>query len=730
MSDTKSVASNKGEEDSKEKRRERIRARNQEIRDRNSRIVASRHYDAQRWCAKKSEVGKVDLNNFKNRYHWTTEYEEYAVDALVGPWDLHEQYRDEKKRRGIEVQLIRQPNISMLSAPTIPGMRAEHLNRDLHQITKGKNHAALDVDVSEAYIHRIRINSVPVLGYVTELMDITSGREWPRTFVRPFMTLVYIQRHMKNCLAELEKKFANAEVDTSQHEQDATERKLAVAGEADISEGLAAGAQHTTTDLDQTLPQAQDADLSTRGGDLQINVNQDTKGDAEANNTSDAEEEIASIYTTELESIKYDIEEENREIEQLMDSAEAFRDMRCYVNFMEKEIMPHFDFLRGGQAEKVIFDDLWYVFRPGDLIYSKGMGPSGDPGEELWRLYRVEIPEFTTSWDHVGTQKDVNGQYRVQEKVILSCYRIDHDGSTYGAVRQKFYIPYFPGRKDIRRLAVYPLRFVKNSGTVVEALRSQGQKFQNSFTQRHQSYQNWTVHMQGGSWSSSSSKASPEFIEGHVIVDFEETFKKMPDWRPAFHHPATDKDTSALSKEVNDDWDLKFSQDKSDKTPSPLAWASDRVVQDHAILLFQRRNLFFEDAFWQQQSKGSRFDTYDPPEQAITIKDNDLVLLPKRSFAYTLRERKFVAVDINHLRPVPIDTGIFDSLKISRDYKDLLRGLVTSHFQKRELERLYASRSIEGLSQDLVRGKGKGLVCKLSTFANLFLGHILTSDHF
>lgn len=723
MSDTQSIASERkvsdkkaserDKEESKEQRHERIRARNQEIRGRNSRITRDRLYDAQRWRTKKPEVGKVDLKNFKNRYHLTTEYEEYAVDALVGPWDLHEQYRDEKKRRDPDVHFIGQSNISMLSAPTIPGMRTEHLNHDLYQITKGKSHAALDEDVSEAYIHRIRINSLPVLGYVTGFMGITSGREYPRTFVRPFMTLVYIQQQMKQYLAELEQKFADAEVDKSQHEGDSTERKPAVAGEADISEGLAA--QLTKTDLDQALPRAQDADLSTRDGDLENNVKQGTKDDAEVNNTSDAEDEIASIYTAELESIVYDVGEENREIERLMGSAEALRDMRCYVSFMEKEIMPHFEFLRGDQAEKVIFDDLWYVFRPGDLIYSPNTGSSGDRGEELWRLYRVEIPLFTTSWGHVGGQKDANGQYRAQERITLSCYRIDHDGSTYGAVRQHFYIPYFPGRRAIRSLAVYPLRFSKNSGAVLEALLSQGQKFQGAFTQRHQSYQNWTVQIVP--WSRDSPDL--EFIEGHVIVDFEETFKKMSDWRPAFHHPTIDKDTSALSERCSDDWDLKFWQDNSDKTPSIYLEAVDRVVQDHAIQLFQRRDLFYEDAFWQQQSKSSGFATYNPPEQATAIKDDDLVLLPKRSFAYTLRERKFVAININHLRPVPIDTGIFDSLKISRDYKDILRGLVRSHFQKKELERLYTSRSIEGLSQDLIRGKGKGLVCKLSS--RLFL---------
>ncbi|KAF3769566.1 P-loop containing nucleoside triphosphate hydrolase protein, partial [Cryphonectria parasitica EP155] len=603
---------------------------------RNQRIVATRHADAQRWRTKKPEVGKIDMENFKNRYCWTTEYEEYAVEALVGPWDLHEQYRDEKKRRQPQDFFRRQSNIGMLSGLTMPGMRAENLNRDFRG-PNGKSYAAPDVDLSELYIHRIRINSIPILGYLTDFMGLSSEREQPRTFMRPYMTLVYFQPYMKKMLARLEERLADAE------------------------------------------------------------------GDTEENDASDAEEEIASIYTAELESIRYDVEEQNKEIERLMTSAEALQDMRCYVRFMEKEIMPHFEFLRGQQAEKVIFDDLWCVFRPGDLIYSHNMGPNSDRGEELWRLYRVRIPRFTTSYEHVGSRTGENGQYRADDKVTLYCYHIDYDGSTYGAVRRKFDIPYFPGRRAIRSLAVYPLRFAKNCDGILESLRSRGQKFQNAFAQRHQSYQNWTLETE--------LKTSSEFIEGHVIVDFEETFKKMPHWCPSFHHPSINKETTF--DENHEDWDILFWKDKPDEASSSYFVCVDRIIQDHAIQLFERRDLFYEDRFWERQSKTFGFDTYDSPEQATTIKDADLVLLPKRSFAYTLRERKFVTIDINHLRPVPIDIGIFDSLKISRDYKDIIRGLISSHFQKKELERLYTSRSVEGLSQDLIRGKGKGLVVLL-----------------
>lgn len=91
----------------------------------------------------------------------------------------------------------------------------------------------------------------------------------------------------------------------------------------------------------------------------------------------------------------------------------------------------------------------------------------------------------------------------------------------------------------------------------------------------------------------------------------------------------------------------------------------------------------------------------------------DIILLPTRSFAYTLRDRKFVVVDVNYLKPIIQEEGVFQRLKIMKDYKDIVRGLVSSHFQKKELERLFTDKSMEVLGQDLIQGKGKGLVILL-----------------
>lgn len=702
MSDTQSIASDNEASDrgsrseTPKHREERIRAKNEAIRERNKHILALRDKAVQKWRAKKPEVGKVDVQHFKNRYNWTPEYRECAVEALVGPWNLYQQFRDEKHRREPEDRLLKTLNrVDVLAQLGMAITPAES--------RKDSRTAIPDMDMGETYIHRIRINSLPVLGYMTAYMGLNSRRTESRTFMRPFMSLLSSLPTMKRILAELEKKFANVKVDTS---GDVTEGTVPAADERDTAQLDAA--QTTSVTINQTLLGEQDRSLPTQHGDHRTDAMQDTNGSIDAENQQGASDDTASVYATELESVASDEpDEQTTKIEQVMDTHEALRDMKCYVDFIDQEILPHFNFLRGDQSEKVIFDDLWCIFQPGDLLYLHNKGIPGDRDEEsweeeIWRLYRVATPTFESGYTHFGGQDDLQGRFRSSEKITLYCYRIGHDGSTYGAIRMKLEIPYFPGRRAIRSMSIYPLRFAKNSEGILEAARLQGQKFRQACTQRHQLYQNWTLE--------ADIRTSPEFIEGHVIVDFEETFKKVPEWRPDFHHPTIDKDGSF--DDVFDQWDILYWPNDPATSNSSCFSFYDLIQQDHNVQLHQRRELFDTDTFWRQQSKPSRFDTDKVFHQAVTVRDEDLILLPRRSFAYTLRERKFVAIDTNHLRPVPVDNGLFDSLQILSDYKDIIRGLVSSHFRKKELELLYTSRSIEGFDQDLIRGKGKGLVRK------------------
>jgi hypothetical protein len=93
---------------------------------------------------------------------------------------------------------------------------------------------------------------------------------------------------------------------------------------------------------------------------------------------------------------------------------------------------------------------------------------------------------------------------------------------------------------------------------------------------------------------------------------------------------------------------------------------------------------------------------------------DDYALLPRRLFAYVLKDRKFVCVDVQNLNPIERQADVFKSLKIENTHKAMVKGLVSSHFAKKELEKKYFDvRRTSSQSQDIIHGKGRGLVILL-----------------
>lgn len=89
-----------------------------------------------------------------------------------------------------------------------------------------------------------------------------------------------------------------------------------------------------------------------------------------------------------------------------------------------------------------------------------------------------------------------------------------------------------------------------------------------------------------------------------------------------------------------------------------------------------------------------------------------LALLPRRFFGYAVLERKFVQLSTRFVRSAELEASdkAFDNLEINHKYKQLILALVKSHFDKVETEK---KRNVEIESQDLIRGKGKGVVILL-----------------
>lgn len=197
--------------------------------------------------------------------------------------------------------------------------------------TKNNEKAGTDgTPIQGAYMQRVRINSQAILGHLTSLLGETEKRSTPRTFMRPFKPLVYFQPKMKEILDSLEEKWADKEA------------------------------------FEEFETEVSNEDIDT--------------SDGEDGQEDDDNESLCSL----------DSDEEDLGIQ--MDGIDALKDMRCYVDFIENEVMPLYNQFNDASAIRVRFDDLWALFRVGDLIHTPPSDEIAGRYHGLWRIYRVKSP--------------------------------------------------------------------------------------------------------------------------------------------------------------------------------------------------------------------------------------------------------------------------------------------------------------------------------------------------
>ncbi|GAP92385.1 putative cell division cycle ATPase [Rosellinia necatrix] len=642
--------------------------------ERRERILADTRRTAAKWRPKIPEVRKCNFENFKNHFHGLDE-KSYAIDVLMRGTTLDGQIRREQAyRRKEELARIRQSYMLAYGGLKEQSRTYGPHTRDSEERVRREKKAEIQ-QATDTEIHRIRIQSQPILGHLTSLLNDTEQRSTPRTFLRPFKSLVYFQPKMKEILASLEEKWADVE------------------------------------DLDDSSSEKLDDSTPEEAEFVEAVDEKDTSDEQSKDGDKDDDDDAASIVS---------VDSNAEDLDGIMDSVEALRDMRCYVKFIDEEIMPQYNQYNGTSAERVKFDDLWSLFRVGDLICMPAAGETAGRYHEVWRIYRIELPTPEAGYPSSGWEffMDELQQNNKKETFNIFAYYIDHDGNNFGAVRHTFNISSFPGERLIESLEVFPIRYRHDHQQVLSNLKDQGRQFQKFLSDRHQAYNAWTL-TRNPPFDTADAEDEilrdengedmrhPEFVESDVIVDMAEAYQKNPDWRPNFHRLTPNK---SVRCDAGDD-DMKI-QHWLDASRQSLAYAQTEIVQvADGVEMRQRRENLVVDTFLKQRLKGTR--RYETQPQALELRDDDLVLLPKRMFAYVLRERRFMPVNTNFLKPIRRQPGVFENLKILKDYKDIVRGLVASHFQRKALERRYVDMSTEGPSQDLIQNKGRGLVVLL-----------------
>lgn len=411
------------------------------------------------------------------------------------------------------------------------------------------------------------------------------------------------------------------------------------------------------------------------------------------------------------------VTEEEGSSQAIDDCPAALAELECYADFASREIVPiykQFDNLdhTSGQV-RVRFQDLWSLFKPGDLIYrsfsSGAVADSDHPlGQRTWRIYGTYAYTPKYGADPLGSRQYSGENYAENASFKIHCYHIDYNGDQFCAVAQDFTIDAFEGKRLITSLRVYPFRFRQDHQSHLDQYKLWADVFIDSTTMRHAAYSGWTTLRTPLGTLTTDAEGNeirrPEYVDSEVIIDFAEAFQICPAWKPKQVVPKPEDPSPTTTQDpLTTIWWADRNQSK------PILETTEIILLRSGVAAVQRNKQIQDDHFLASVRRNDKNGVHTT---AAFIRDEDKPLLPSRIFAYVLRDRKFVQIAIQHVKHVRKSPKAFDSLKIQKRNKDLVRSLVEEHFLSKEKHRQNGS---DGeTSFDIIKGKGKGLFILLS----------------
>ena len=340
--------------------------------------------------------------------------------------------------------------------------------------------------------------------------------------------------------------------------------------------------------------------------------------------------------------------------EDLTDSFEAFRDLRCLVQFMDEYVQPFTNHYDRDDCQKVTFRDLWHIFKPGQVLfapmtnkveddgakmldgrYSKDANEAGprkpnDRYQEAWRLVNTSDGRPNLRSKAEG-EDDFTGSNDKLNWFWLYCYHVDYTGERFGSVTYHFSIKPFEGERDITTLDIYPLRFANNPENLLDTWRARGEAFREYMTFKHKYYTGTSLvcHPNGTRPQQDEFPKHVETIDSQVVVDFSETLQTNSGWTPSLIGVAM---MPTAPRETQENYPTAYWKDLDQRQ-------LDHYGDDHFYLDRRIDIKLMEDYTEHDQL------LKDVPDKDLTekgkLREIDLILLPNRVFAFVLRNRKF-----------------------------------------------------------------------------------------
>jgi hypothetical protein len=603
-------------------------------------------------------VRECNFSEFKNRFK--KKEGRYAVDVFLSGLLMHQEMQEEYKLRD---------RLFLQRAPVPSGKIVNTGDKALASVVKVAN-ATSDLisqaQQDEKWPRRIRIQS-PALLRILAKVNKETWSDRPRTYYRPFNSLIHHHARVREALEELENKWGGelpADCD-----DEAT--YIAAAAEAAPKKG-------DSTDQDDTP-----------------NEDEDEESSEESSEGSDNGEE----------------NEEEQDYDKVSDCPKALECLRAYVKYIDNKIMP--DYRKFEEADvnsktRVRFSDLWFLFRTGELVYRQVEGELPDrrdfrTGKHIWKTHKIiSVPEKVAVSATDDTEIKDSAVGNDDSAFTLECFYIDYTGEEFCVVAKTFEIEQFTGEMPVTALPIYPMRFCQDHQGRLRHAEETGRSLIDFIKTKHCSYNGWTLtHDPCGDPTTDVNgvqQHQPEHINSEVMVDFGEAFQACPAWRPPRIILRSEADEGLT---LPDDFRIRW---WSGADRARLIGETTELLPVKSGVASRQYNKFIkENPFLKAVTENAR---RAKPTKEDQLTDDCVALLTGRVFAYVFQERKFAQLSVAKLRQSPKTGLALDSLKIPPAIKQAIQGSIQGHLIKKAAER---NMDHSWVSLDLIRGKGTGL---------------------
>ena len=626
-------------------------------------------------------VRECNFAQFKNRFN--KKEGRYAVDVFMSGLLMHQQMQEEYRLRDRLFD----------SRSPAPSMKIVNGN-DKGLVTAVKIANATNQLISKAqeetWPRRIRIQS-PALLRILARVNRETWSDRPRTYYRPFNSLIYHHPRVKEALQELEERWGVQLLDDVAPPEDF---------HVPIPEE---GADLETKEKYEALKSMYDRAKKEYDATYLADANNPTDDDDDTDD--DEDEERTHI---DEENGDYD---DDAEYQKVANCPRALACLRAYVKYIDNHIMPEyrkFEELDVNSVARVRFSDLWFLFRTGELVYRQVEGELPDrrdfrTGKHIWKAHKiVSVPERVAVSATDDTEIRDSAVGNDESAFALECHYVDFTGEEFCIVTKTFEIEQFTGEMPVTALPIYPMRFCQDYEARLKHAEDTGRALVDFIKMKHCSYNGWTLTQDPSGDPTTdvngTQQLQPEHINSEVMVDFGEAFQACPAWRPPRNILRQDLDEGLT---LPDDFRIRWwsGPDRA----RLLGEATELLPVKSAVAARQYNKLIREDPFIVAVNENARRAR---PTKAAELLGDSYALLTGRVFAYVFQERKFAQLSVAKLRQSPKTGLALDALKIPRSVKWAIQGSIQGHLLKKESERKVEHSLV---SLDLIQGKGTGL---------------------